>query len=68
MLFLMSKISADELRKLVEWARNNGRVTEHGSGEIRIEHEGKSYLLPAELLKADPSGSDAIVDLDAYRV
>lgn len=64
----MNKISADELRKLVEWARNDGRVSaEHESGKIRFEHQGVSYLLPAELLQVDPSGSEAIVDLEAYK-
>jgi len=63
----MSVISGDELRKLVEWARNNGHVT-HEDSNIRVEHEGKIYVLPAELLRGPATGGQEEVDLSTYLV
>ena len=64
----MSVMSGDELRKLVEWARNNGQVTHEASGGIRLEHDGEVYVLPAELLREPEPGGEEGVDLSAYLV
>ena len=64
----MSVISGDELRKRVEWARNNGKVTQEPGGHIRFEHEGKTYVVPAELLVSQGGSSDGEVDLSGYAV
>lgn len=63
----MSIISGDELRKLVEWARNNGKVTHDPSGGVRFEHEGRTYVVPAELLSTR-GGTEERVDLNTYAV
>lgn len=64
----MSSISGDELRKCVEWARNNGKATHDQSGGVRFEHEGKTYLIPAELLVSQGGSSDGQVELGDYLV
>lgn len=64
----MSVISGDELRKRVEWARNNGKAGHEPGGGIRFEHDGKLYEIPAELLASHSETPDAEVDLSAYAV
>lgn len=63
----MSNISSDDLRKRVEWARNNGKATHEPGGRIRFEHEGKQYVIPAELV-ATQGGVDGEVELSEYAV
>ena len=65
---LMSSISGDELRKRVEWARNNGKAAQDASGGIRFEHQGKTYLIPSELLVSQGGSSDGQVELADYVV
>ena len=64
----MSSISGDELRKRVEWARNNGKATQDASGGIRFEHDGATYIIPSELLVSQGGSSDGEVDLGDYLV
>lgn len=64
----MGAITGDELRKRVEWARNNGKVTHEAGGGVRFEHEGQLYLIPAELLTNHSGGPETEVDLSAYAV
>jgi hypothetical protein len=63
----MSAISSDELRTRVEWARNNGKASTEPGGHIRFEHEGKVYVIPAELL-TNHGGAGGQVELSAYAV
>jgi len=65
----MSAISQDEFRKIIEWARINGGLShEPNSSKIRVAYQGKTYVIPAELLDTKAGSSHHEVDLDAYLV
>jgi hypothetical protein len=64
----MSVISGNELRTRVEWARNNGKASHEPGGRVRFEHEGQTYVIPAELLAPHAEQVEAEVDLTQYAV
>jgi hypothetical protein len=64
----MSVISSDELRTRIEWARNNGKASREPGGGVRFEHEGKTYVIPAELLDTKEGSAARDVDLSGYVV